>query len=77
MSPWLRRSGHCIRRQRWIDVAIIGLIDGADDALGVAQRIDLLELLRRHLGRCAHQQVLGALVHREQHDLAQVLFRAQ
>ncbi|TMJ06436.1 MAG: hypothetical protein E6G97_00260 [Alphaproteobacteria bacterium] len=32
--------------------------------------MQLAQLLRRDLGRRAHQQILGALVHREQHDLA-------
>ena len=37
----------------------------------------LAQLLRRGLRRRAHHQIFGALVHREQHDLAQVLFAAQ
>src|SRR5205085_8737645 len=32
--------------------------------------VQLAQLLRADLGRGAHQQILGALVHREQHDLA-------
>jgi hypothetical protein len=32
--------------------------------------VRLAQLLRGHRGRCAHRQILGALVHREKHDLA-------
>ena len=39
--------------------------------------VELAQLLRRGLRRRAHHQILGALVHREQHDLAQILFPAQ
>src|SRR3974390_1580810 len=39
--------------------------------------VQLLELLGCHLRWSPHQKVFGALVHREQHDLAQVLFTGQ
>ena len=39
--------------------------------------VQLAKLLLRNLRRRAHQQILGALVHREQHHLAQVLLAAQ
>src|SRR3979490_3583827 len=35
--------------------------------------VELTQLLRRHLRGRAPHQILGALVHRKQHDLSQVL----
>jgi hypothetical protein len=35
--------------------------------------VQFAKLLGRDFRRRAHQQILGALVHREQHDLAQIL----
>ena len=39
--------------------------------------MQLLELLGRDLGGGAHQQILGALRHREQRDLAQIVLAAE
>src|SRR5215813_13388157 len=39
--------------------------------------MQLAQLLGRDLGRRAHHQVLGALVHRKEYDFAQVLFAAE
>src|SRR3984893_18716886 len=35
--------------------------------------VQLAQLLRRHRRRRAHEQILGALVHRKKHDLAQIV----
>ena len=43
----------------------------------LSANVKLAQLLRRRRRRRAHQQVLGALVHREQRDLAQVLLARQ
>ena len=59
--------------------AVVGDDDGGDRGSFLRQvepDVQLAQLLRRHLRRRAHEQVLGALVHREEHDLAQVLLAA-
>ncbi len=38
--------------------------------------VQLAQLARRDLGWCAHQKILGLLIHRKQHHLAQVLLAA-
>src|SRR5262249_21675624 len=39
--------------------------------------VQLAQLLGRDLRRRAHHQILGALVHRKEHDFAQILFPAE
>src|SRR5262245_16132696 len=54
--------------------------ESAASALVLWQRqtdVQLAELLGRNLRRRAHHQVFRALIHREQHDLAQVLLAAK
>ncbi len=41
-----RPLGHGLGQVGWLDIAIIGMLNGADDAIGFAQRPDILELCR-------------------------------
>ena len=67
-SELARALGHGLRQIGRLDVAVLRVLDGANDAIDVAERPDLLDLLRRQEAHvdadgCRDPGVVAVLVH--------------